>query len=97
MILKTISHLAGVSTLVEVKAVGDAILIKDVVQLGRIDSESVLVADINRDPSVLAKVSSVLIHERQGRIRRPSCQNIRLCYSVLHRQIKIERWIFWIG
>jgi hypothetical protein len=33
MILKTISYLAGVSTLVQLEAVGDAILIKHIVQL----------------------------------------------------------------
>src|SRR5437762_990988 len=32
--------------------------------------QSVLVADIDRDPAVLAKISNVLINERQGCIRR---------------------------
>ena len=61
MILKTIGYLAGVRARVEFEAVYDAILI---MQLARIDSQSVLVANIDRDPAVLAKISNVLINER---------------------------------
>jgi hypothetical protein len=93
VILKPISHRTRVRALVHFEAICDSILIEHIVQLGGIDSKSVLIANIDRDPAVLAKISNVLIYERKRRIRGPSRQDIRLCYSVLHRQIKIERWI----
>jgi hypothetical protein len=64
VILKTIGYLAGVRARVEFEAVYDAILIKNIMQLARIDSQSVLVANIDRDPAVLAKISNVLINGR---------------------------------
>ena len=47
MILETISHLAGMSTQIQFKAVRDPILIESSVELGGVDSETILIAYIN--------------------------------------------------
>src|SRR5450631_1428095 len=47
MILKTVSHCAGVGARVDFKAIGDSVAVEDVVQLTRVDFQTVLIADIH--------------------------------------------------
>ena len=78
VILEAISDLARVSAGINLEAVRDSILIEHIVQLGGIDSQSVLVADVDRDGAISAQISDVLIDESQRRIRRPFREDVRL-------------------
>ena len=97
MILETIGHRAGVRARVDLEAVRDSVFIKNVMQLGRIGAQAVLIAHVDRDSAILAQISNVLVDEGQWSVRRPLRHHIRLQHSVLHRQIKIKRRILGVG
>ena len=61
MILDAVSHLAGMRALVDFKAVCDSVRIEDIMQFAGIDSQTILVADIDRNGAVLAQIPDVLI------------------------------------
>lgn len=46
VILEAHCYGAGMGALVDLEAVDDAVFVKDIVQLGGVDSQSILVADI---------------------------------------------------
>ena len=68
MVLKPVSHLAGVRALIDLKAVRDPVPIKNVVQLACVHAQAVLVSDVDRDCAELTQISDVLIDEGQRRI-----------------------------
>src|SRR5512146_2418594 len=97
VILETISHSARVRALVNLKAVRNSIRIQNVVKFGGVGLQTILVAHVNRNCSILAQVSDVLINESQRRIGRELGDNVGLGFAILDRQIEIKRWILWIG
>ena len=64
MILKSIRHRAGVRARIDLKAVRDAILVEDLVQLAGIDAQAVLIAHVDGDGAILPQIADVLIDER---------------------------------
>ena len=97
MILKPVRHLACVSAGINVEAVRDSILIKNLVEFYGIGSQTVLVAYVYGDRTIPAETSDVLIDESERRIGGPFCKHVRLRRSVFRGQIEIERRIFRIG
>jgi hypothetical protein len=71
VILKTISNLARVSSLVLFKGVRDSVLNKYVMQFGYVASQAILVTNIESDTSILTKTRYVLIHKSQRCIGCP--------------------------
>ena len=96
MILETVSDLTCVRSLVHFKTIRNSILIKNVVQLAGIDSQTILITDIDRDGAVLAQASNILIDKSERRIRRPFCENAGLDRTVLYGKIKVERRVLGI-
>ena len=82
---------------VNLKAVRDSIVIEDVVQLGGVEAQSVLIAHVHRDGAILLQISDVLIDESQRRVGRVFRHDLRLRNAVLGWQIEIERRILRIG
>lgn len=96
MILDAVSHLAGMRALVDFKAVCDSVRIEDIMQFAGIDSQTILVADIDRNGAVLAQIPDVLIHKSERRVRGPFCENVRLNRTIFHRKVEVERRVLWI-
>ena len=71
VILEADRHGAGVGAGIDLEAVGDAVVVEDVVQLAGIDAQAVLVADIHRDGVILAQIGDVLIDEGERRVGGP--------------------------
>jgi hypothetical protein len=59
-------------------------------QLGRVDSQPVLIADVDRNAGVAAQVSDVLIDECERRIRGPPAENVGLRDAVDDGKIEIQ-------
>ncbi len=78
MILETVCHLTGMRSRIDLKAVCDSVLIKNVMQLGGIDAQAVLVAYIDRDAVVSVQLINVLVDEREWCVCRPLREDIRL-------------------
>jgi hypothetical protein len=87
MILKTVSHCAGVGARVDFKAIGDSVAVEDVMQLTRVDSQAVLIADIHRNCAILLEISDVLVDECQRRICCPFREYVGLGYAIFRGQI----------
>lgn len=96
MILNAIGDFARMSALVHLEAVRDAVLVKNIVKFGGVAPQSVLVADIHRNAAILAQVVDVLVGKGERRIGRPFREGFQLRLAVFGRQIKIQRWTFWI-
>ena len=65
MVLETICNGADVRAGVDLKAVCDSVVIEDGVQLGGIESQSILVAHVHSDGAILLQIADVLIDEGQ--------------------------------
>ena len=97
MILKAVGHFAGVRAGINIEAVRDSIFIQNFVELCGIDSQAVLVTYIDRDRSVSAKTSDVLIHKSERSIGSPFRKNVRLGRSLFRGEVKIKWRILWVG
>jgi len=64
MILKADGHRAGVRALIDLEGIANAVSVEDLMQLARVDLQTILVAHIDRNRPVLAQVADVLIDER---------------------------------
>src|ERR1035441_10771690 len=73
VILKAVSHGAGVRARIDFKAVRDSILVENIMQLAGIDAQAVLISHIHGDRAILLEISDVLIDEDQWRISRDGC------------------------
>ena len=54
MILKTIGDGAGMSTLINPEAMGDAIVVEHLVEFDGVKPQAILVTHVNRDSAILA-------------------------------------------
>src|ERR1022692_2852573 len=70
VVLESIGDCTDMRAGVNLKAVRDPIVIEDGVQLGSIESQSVLIAHIHRDGAVLLEIADVLIDECKRGVRR---------------------------
>src|SRR5690348_9587649 len=60
VVLNAVGYGAGVSTMVDLKTVGDSVLIERFVQLRCIVTKPILITYVDRDRAVLAQVADVL-------------------------------------
>jgi hypothetical protein len=65
VVLESIRDRAGVRAGVDFKTVCDAVVIEDRVQLGGIESQSILIADVHSDGAVLLQIADILIYKGQ--------------------------------
>src|ERR1022692_3552394 len=70
MVLKAVGHGAGVCAMVDLKGIGEPVGLENLMELDRAGLQAVLIAHVDRDCPVLAKVADVLVDERQRSIRR---------------------------
>ena len=61
MVLESIRDRAGVRAGVDFKTVCDAVVVENRVQLGGIESQSILIANVHRNGTVLLQIATVLI------------------------------------
>jgi hypothetical protein len=52
VVLKAVGYGAGMSAMIDLEGIGDAITVESVMQLARVDSQVVLIADIHRDGAI---------------------------------------------
>jgi len=97
VILEAHCHGAGVGALIDFEAVGDTVFVKDIVEFGGVDSQSILVADIHRNSAIPLQIGNVLVDEGEGGVGGPFGQDVGLGHSVFGGKVEIEGWIFWIG
>ena len=97
MVLKAIGDCTDMRAGVDLKAVCDSVVVEDVVQLGRVKAQAILIAHIHRDSPILLEIPDVLIDERERRIGREFRHDLRLRNAVLRRQVEVERRVLWIG
>ena len=97
VVLEAISDRTCMSSLVDLEAVLQSVLIECVVELDGIDLETVLIADVHGDALVSPQIANVLIDKCQRSIRGPLCENVRLRLTVFDRKIEVERRILGIG
>ena len=97
VILKAIGYRAGVRTVVDLKAIGESVIVQDIVQLAGVEPQAVLVADVDRDAAILPQIADVLVNKGQRGIRSPLGQYVLLRHAVLGRQIGIEWRVLGIG
>src|SRR5690242_14486665 len=97
VILKPKGHVADVRAGIDFEAVGDAVAVKNVVKLSRIEAQTILIADIDRDRPVLLEVADILIDERQRRVGSPSREHVGLNDTILGRQVEKKRRLLRIG
>ena len=90
VLLEAIGDRAGVRARIDLEAVRDSILIQNIVQFSVIDTQAILVTNVQGDRVILLEIRNVLVHEDQRCIRGPLSQHLRLRRSILHRQLKIE-------
>lgn len=65
MILKAVGHSTSVSAGIQFEAVRDPVLIERLVQLDGIDSQAILVSNIDSDRAILAQVPDVLVQKSE--------------------------------
>ena len=82
---------------VDLKAVCNSVVIQDLVQLDRVEAQSILIADVDRDRAVLLQVSSVLVDEGKRGVRRELCDDLRLGNAVFRGKVEVQRGILRIG
>jgi len=85
-VLEAVCYFTCMIARINFEAVRDSILVENIMQFAGIGAQSVLVAHIECDRTILAKISNVLIHESQRRIGGPFRQDIRLRLAVLGRK-----------
>ena len=66
VVLESIGHRAGVGTGVNFEGILDSVVIENLVQLGGIEAQTILIAYIHRDGSIPLEISDVLIDKGQG-------------------------------
>ena len=96
MILKTVRDSAGVRAGIDFKAVRNSVVVEDIVQLARIDSQSVLISNVHRNGAVLLKISNVLVDKDQWRIGYKLRLDFRQRNAILGGQIEIKRRVLQI-
>jgi hypothetical protein len=74
-----------VSARIYLKGVRDSAGIKDLVQFFGAGPETVLIADINRDRTILAEIADVLVYENQRCVCDPPVQYVLLWNALLRR------------
>ena len=82
MVLESVSNRTGVCARVDLKAVSNSVVIQDFVQLDGVEAQAILIADVDRDRSVLLQVSNVLVNERKRAVRGELCDDLRLGNAV---------------
>src|SRR5579875_553913 len=97
VVLKAIGHRAGVGSVVDLEAVCDSVVVENVMQLPGVETQRVLVADIDADGAVLAEVIDVLVDEGERRVGGPSGENIGLRDAVFRGQVEVQRGILRVG
>ena len=97
MILEAVGNSAGMRAVIDLEPVRDAIAVQHIVQLGSVEAQAVLVANIDRDGAVLPKIADVLVDKGQRSVGRPFCHDLRLRNAVFGRQVEIQRRILRIG
>ena len=63
VILEPICNGAGVSSLIDLEPVLDAVCVQNIMQLAGVDLQAILIADIKRNSAVLAQRLDVLINK----------------------------------
>ena len=83
MVLKAVGDCAGMSAVIDLKAVSNPVAVKNFMRLARIHSQTILVGHIHRDGAILPKITDVLVDEGKGRIGRSFREQIRLRNAIL--------------
>ena len=76
MILKTVRHLARMSSAINLETICDSVLVESLMQLASVSAQTILVADIESDSAVLPQISDVLIDESQERVCCPLREHV---------------------
>src|SRR5579875_2729802 len=97
VVLKAVGNVTGMGTVVNIKAVFDAVVIEDLVELDHVEPQPSLVAYVERDRAVSPQVVNILIDERERGVGRPFRDDVGLRDAVLHREIEIKRRVLGVG
>src|SRR5689334_3665691 len=93
MVLKPVGNGAGVGSGIDLKMVGDSVVIQNRMQLDGIEAQAVLIAHVHRNSAVLFEVSDVLINEGKRCIRCELCEHLWLWNTVFRWQVEVQRRI----
>ncbi len=97
MILKTISHMAGVGAVINLETIANVVAIKNFMHLDHVEAKAVLIADIQANGPVTAQIVNVLADHGEGGIGRPFGLHGGHRFAVLERQIEKKRGIGRVG
>ena len=93
MVLESIGYRTGMRAGVDLKAVCNSVVIQDLVQLDRVEAQSILIADVDRDGAVLLQVSDVLVDEDKRGVGGELGDDLRLGNAVLRGKVEVQRGI----
>src|SRR5207247_2174314 len=68
VVLESVGHLARVRARVDLERIGDPVAVECVVKLGRVDAETVLVANVDGDPAIAPQARGPLVDEGERRV-----------------------------
>ena len=97
MVLKAIRNRAGVGAAIDFEAVFDSVAVEDLMKLGSVETQAILIAHVHGDGFILLQISDVLIDESQWRVGRPLGLNIGLWNAVFGGKVGVEGRVLRIG